>query len=59
MPSRMLFSRSAGLLLAAVFVPVSVDQSGHSEIDLSLDVQVPVFVARRHLLALDLLGQLV
>jgi hypothetical protein len=48
---------AGGFLLAPVFIPLPVNQYRHSEIHLSLDVQVPVFIAQRHLLARDLFGE--
>ena len=35
----------SGLFLAGVLIPVPVDQSRHTKVDLTLDIQVPVLVA--------------
>lgn len=38
--------------------PVPVEQRRHPEIDLALDIEMPVLIASRHFLALDLFGEL-
>jgi hypothetical protein len=46
-----------GLFLAHVFVPVPVNECRHSEIHLSLDIQVAVFISKRFLLSFEFFRQ--
>ena len=54
MPSKTLFSRLAERFFDTVMRPVPINQRRHPKVDLPLDIEMPVFIADRHLLPFDL-----